>query len=181
MEQSDPSAQSGDTNLTATDRYVERLIESGSSVALPGLRAASLPDPQYHVRDRGGLGVVAIAETALDERQLDALARFRFAQYMASGDVDKDGAFRGRLDQCPVAPYTSPHTVPFIVFAAATGELLATMCMVGPPPAASDVRAATRNRPLLPVEEQFGWGPFNRLKRIADTPIERMRDYGRLV
>ena len=24
-------------------------------------------------------------------------------------------------------------------------------------------------------------GPFNRLKRIADTPVERMRDYGRLV
>src|SRR3954465_5236225 len=116
MERSDPSAQSGDTNLTATDRYVERLIESGSAIALPELRAPSLPDAQYHVRDRGGLGVVAIAETALDERQLDALARFRFAQYMASGYVDKDVAFRERLDQCPLATYTSPATVHFVVF-----------------------------------------------------------------
>ena len=81
----------------------------------------------------------------------------------------------------PTRDLTSPGTVDFVVFAAATGELLATMCMVGPPPAASDVRVATRNRPLLPVEEQFGWGPFNRLNRIPDTPIERMRDYGRLV
>jgi methyltransferase (TIGR00027 family) len=167
--------------MTATDRYVERLIEDGSAIALPDLRATSLPDAVYHVKDRGGLGAVAIPETALGEHQLDALARFRFAQYTASGYVDRDVAFRERLDQCPLAPYTSPDTVHFVVFAAATGELLATMCMVGPPPAASDVRVATRNRRLLPVEEQFGWGPFNRLERIADTPIERMRDYGRLV
>ena len=170
-----------DANMNARDRYVERLIEGGSAIALPELRASRLPDAVYQVRDRCGLGAVAIPETAFDEHQLDALARFRFAQYMASGYVDKDVAFRERLDQCPLATYTSPGTVHFVVFAAATGELLATMCMVGPPPAASDVRVATRNRPLLPVEEQFGWGPFNRLNRIPDTPIERMRDYGRLV
>ena len=34
-----------------------------------------------------------------------------------------------------LATYTSPDTVHFVVFAAATGELLASMCMVGPPPA----------------------------------------------
>src|SRR3954471_19317172 len=161
--------------------YVERLIEAGSPIALPELRARSLPDAAYHVRDRAGLGAVALPETALDEHQLESLARFRFAQYMASGYVDEDVAFRERLDQCPLATYTSPDTVHFVVFAAATGDLLATMCMVGPPPAAPDVRLATRDRPLLPVEEQFGWGPFNRLERIPDTPIARMRDYGRLV
>ncbi len=156
--------------MNATDRYVERLIEDGSAIALPRLRATCLPDALYHVRDRGGLGAVAIPETALDEHQLDALARFRFAQYMASGYVDQDVAFRERLDRCPLATYTSPHTVHFVVFAAATGELLASMCMVGPPPAAAGVRVATRNRPLLPVEEQFGWGPFNRLERRPGHP-----------
>ena len=170
-----------DAYSSARDRYVARLVEAGSAIALPELRASRLPDALYHVRDRGGLGVVAIPETALDEQQLDALARFRFAQYMASGYVDKDVAFRERLDQCPLAPYTSPDTVHFVVFAVATGELLASMCMVGPPPADSGVRVATRNRPLLPVEEQFGWGPFNRLARVPDTPITRLREYGRLV
>src|SRR3954470_22231014 len=123
--------------------YVERLIEGGSAIALPELRARSLPDAAYHVRDRAGLGAVALPETALDEHQLESLARFRFAQYMASGYVDKDVAFRERLDQCPLATYTSPDTVHFVVFATATGELLATMSMVGPPPAASGVRVAT--------------------------------------
>ncbi len=168
-------------SVDARDRYVERLVEEGSAIALAELRAAALPDALYHVRDRGGLGAVAIPATALDERQLGALERFRFAQYLASGYVDEDVAFRDRLDQCPLAAYTSPDTVHFVVFAAATGELLASMSMVGPPPAAPDVRVATRQRPLLPVEEQFGWGVFNRLARVPDTPLERMREYGRLV
>jgi hypothetical protein len=166
---------------SSRDRYVERVVEEGCAIALPELRAASLPDAVYHVRDRCGLGVVAIPETALVEHQLDALARFRFAQFMAAGYVDQDVAFRDRLDQCPHPTYTSPDTVHFVVFAAATGELLASMCMVGPPPAAADVRVATRDRPLLPVEEQFGWGPFSRLERVPDTPLARIRDYGRLV
>jgi hypothetical protein len=172
---------SRDSQTNARDRYVEQLIEEGSAIALPELRATSLPDALYRVRDRGGLGAVAIPETALADRQLDALARLRFGQFMAAGCFDEEAAFRERLDRCPLPTYTSPETVHFVVFAAATGELLASMCMVGPPPAAPHVRVATRNRALLPVEEQFGWGPFNRLERVADTPIERMREYGRLV
>jgi methyltransferase (TIGR00027 family) len=161
--------------------YVERLIEDGSAIALSELRATCLPDAVYRVRDRGGLAVVAIPETALDEHQLNALERFRFAQYLASGYVDKDVALRDRRDQCPLATYTSPDTIHFVVFAAATGHVMASMTMVGPPPAAPSVLVATRGRPLLPVEEQFGWGPFNRLERVPDTPLARMREFGRMV
>src|SRR3954453_9585535 len=100
-----------DANMEARDRYVQRLIEDGSAIALPELRATSLPDALYRVTDRGGLGAVAVPESALADRQLDALAAFRFAQYMAGGYVEKDVAFRERLDQCPIATYTSPHTV----------------------------------------------------------------------
>src|SRR4051794_10313396 len=70
-----------DANMNPRDRYVERLIEDGSAIALPELRASRLPDALYQVSDRGGLSAVALPETALDERRLDALARFRFAQY----------------------------------------------------------------------------------------------------
>src|SRR5690349_10461988 len=167
--------------MDARDRYAERVIEDGSAIALPELCATALPDAVYHVRDRGGLGTVAIPETALSEQQLDALERFRFAQYMASGYVDKEVAFSERLDRCPLADYTSPDTVHFVVFAATSGEVLASMCMLGPPPTAPDVRVGTRDRPLLPVEEQFGWGPFSRLERVPDLPIARVREYGRLV
>jgi hypothetical protein len=145
---------SRDSLMNARERYAERLIEDGSAIALPEIRAASLPDAVYHVRDRGGLGVVAIRETALDEHQLDALSRFRFAQFMAAGYVDEEVAFGERLDRCPLPSYASPDTVHFVVFAAATGELLASMCMVGPPPATAGVRVGARNRPLLPVEQQ---------------------------
>ena len=173
--------ENADAYSSARDRYVQRLIEEGCAISLPELRATSVPDALYHVRDRSGLGAVAIPESALDERQLDALARFRFAQFMASGYVDNDVASRERLDKCPLPGYTSPDSVHFVVFAAATGELLASMCMVGPPPADAGVRVATRSRPLLPVEEHFGWGPFNRLERVPDTPLARMREYARLV
>jgi methyltransferase (TIGR00027 family) len=167
-------------DMNARDRYVERLVEEGSAIALPELRAASA-DALYRVLDRGGVGVVAIPEPALVERQLDALARFGFAQYMAAGFIDREVAFRERLDQMPLAAYTSPDTVHFVVFAAATGELLASMCMIGPPPAAPETRVATRDRPLLPAEEQVGWGVFNRLERVPDTPLARIREYARLV
>jgi len=55
------------------DRYVDRLIEFGSSVSLPELCGRSLPDAMYRVNDRGGLGVVAVPDRALDDRQRGAL------------------------------------------------------------------------------------------------------------
>jgi methyltransferase (TIGR00027 family) len=163
------------------DRYVDDLIDAGSSIALPELCARSVPDALYRVRERGGLGVVAMPELALDERQLDTLARFRFAQYLAAGFVDRDVACRERIDRSPLATYSSADTVHFIAFDAGTGALLASMCQVGPPPADPGVRVASPDRALFPVEEQFGWGPFNRLALAPETPIARVRDYCRLV
>ena len=160
-------------------RYVQQVIGIGSAIALPELRdtAATL----YRVKNRGGLGVVAIPEPALDERQLEALARFRFAQYVAAGFIDVEVAYAQRLTSDAPASYRSPDTVHFIVFAAATGQLLASMCMVGAPPAAAGKLIGSRERSLFPVEQQFGWGVYNRLAGVAQTPVERVRDFGRLV
>jgi methyltransferase (TIGR00027 family) len=163
----------------ARDRYVNDLIEAGSSIAMPEL--CNRPQALYSVAERGGLGVVAMRELDLDARQHDDLARFRFAQYLAAGFIDKDIAFRERLDQSPHSGYASADTVHFIAFEAATGELLASMCQIGAPPADPGLRVASRDRPLFPVEEQFGWGSFHRLALAPDTPIERVRDFGRLV
>jgi methyltransferase (TIGR00027 family) len=168
-----------DNDVSAREKYVEKVIETGSTIALPELRTPS-PDAIYHIRDRGGLGTVAIPEPALDERQLDALSRFRFAQYAAAGYADAEVVFRERLDQSPQAGYSSPDTVHFVVFVVATGELVASMCMLGPPPAPPGMKVARRDRPLFPVEEHFGRGLFDRLERVPQTPVDRVREYGRL-
>src|SRR3954453_6323068 len=161
------------------DRYVQDVIGSGSAIALPELRhtAAVL----YRVTNRGGLDAGAIPEPALEQRKLDALARFRFAQYLAAGFVDVEVAYAQGLTRDAPASYRSPDTVHFIVFAAETGELLASMCMVGAPPAAAGKLIGDRERPLFPVEGQFGWGVDNRLAGVAETPVGRLRDFGRLV
>ena len=69
------------------DRYVERLIQAGSAIALPELRRPALADALYGVSDRCGVGVVAVADGALDERQRDALARFLTGLGVAGGLV----------------------------------------------------------------------------------------------
>lgn len=165
------------------DRYVEELIRRGSIVSLPELRGRSFP-AIYRVRDRCGLGVVAVTDGELDERQRDALERFRFAQYLAAGFIDKDIAFRQRLDHDALDDsYTRriAETVHFVVFATASGQLLATMCLLAGAKGNAGVRVRERGRPLFPVEEHFGWGALNRLALLPETPVERVREFGRMV
>jgi methyltransferase (TIGR00027 family) len=166
------------------DRYAENIIDAGSSISLSELGGDALSDALYRLADRQGLDVVAVPECALDESQLDALARFRFAQYLAAGFIDRDVAFRQRLDHdvlADSATYSSADSIHFIVSDSFTGQLLASMCLRGPPRAGPGVRVRDRDRPLFPVEEHFGWGVFNRLAVVPDTPIERVREFGRMV
>jgi methyltransferase (TIGR00027 family) len=166
------------------DRYAEKLIAAGSSISLPELRGGALSDALYGVADRQGLDVVAVPERALDERQREALARFRFAQYLAAGFIDRDVAFSRRLDHDVLADATtstSEDTIHFVVSATSTGELLASMCLLGPPRTGPGVRVRDRDRPLFPVEEHFGYGMFNRLAAVPDTPVDRVREFGRMV
>jgi methyltransferase (TIGR00027 family) len=166
------------------DRYVDELIEVGSSASMPDLCGPRLPAALYRVRDRGGLGVVAVSDSALTEHQHDVLSRFRFAQYLAAGFIDRDVAFRERLDRDTLtdAPVQRcADTVHFIVFASDSGLLLASVCLLALPGAEPGVRVRSRDRHLFPVEEHFGWGVFNRLALVPDTPVDRVREFGRLV
>ena len=182
--QRSPTLAVGAEGTAARDRYVEHLIEKGSVVSLPELRSRSFPGAMYHVSNRCGLGVVAVADEALDERQRDALERFRFAQYLAAGLIDKGIAFRERLDRDALDDSSTrrmAETVHFVVFASASGQLLATMCLRAAPGGEPGVRFRERGRPLFPVEEHFGWGAFSRLALLPDTPVGRVREFGRMV
>jgi hypothetical protein len=167
------------------DRYVDELIEAGSSVSIPELCRRSVPGELYRVRDRGGIGVVAVQDNALAEHQLDALSRFRFAQYLAAGFIDRDVAFRERFKHDALTDIGvrrgSADTVHFIALASDSGLLLASVSLLGLPHAEPGVRMRSRERCRFPVEEHFGRGVFDRLALVPDTPVDRVREFGRLV
>ena len=174
-----------DNSLAAErDSYVDELIELGSSICLPELCSAPASNGVYRVRDRGGVDVVAIPAPALSARQLDALSRFRFAQYLAAGFIDRDVAFGEGMDHDVLADgdgQPGADTLHFIALDSSSGLLLASMCLFALPGNGVHVRMSSRDRPPFPVEEHFGRGVFQRLALLPDTPIERVREFRRLV
>ncbi len=168
------------TEAPQRDRYINRLIARGSWIALPELRGRSLPDAVYHRHDRNGVDVVAVRESALDERQRSALSRFRFAQYLAAGFVDRDIAFAERMDRDALIE-GSAGALHVIASATETGQLLASVWLLGAPPAAPGTRFGSSDRGRFQAEEHLGWGAFQRLALLPDTPVERVRELGRLV
>jgi hypothetical protein len=161
-------------------RYSEHLVEEGSRVALPELVRDDWPDALHRVADRSGVGVIALPGTALDEDQERALLRFRFAQYLAAGFVDPELACRRRMRHEPLAK-PEPETVNCIAFSPGDGRVLAYLALRAPASAAPSTTLRTRERPLLPFEEHFGWGALNRLQLLPDVPLDRIRELGRFV
>jgi hypothetical protein len=161
------------------DRYVEKLVETGSSVTLPELTRGRWPEAVHRVRDRHGVGVMALPTSALTEAQREALLRFRFAQYLAVGFVDRDLAYRRRLEHEPLDP-AEPGAIHLVAFSSDGGRLLAYLALrrVAEAPGAT---LRSRERPLLPLEEHFGWGALNRLRLLPDLPLDRIRELGRFV
>lgn len=162
------------------DRYVERLIEAGSAVFLPELARGPWRDAIFRVRDRRGVGVMALPQDALTESQRRALLRFRFAQYLAVGFIDPDLAYRERLEHEP-AGAGEPAAVDFVAYSSGDGRILASLALRAAPEALPGTTLRARERPLLPLEEHFGWGALNRLRLLPDLPLERIRELGRFV
>jgi hypothetical protein len=162
------------------DRYAAGLIDAACAASMPELGAAAWPDALYRVGDRSGVGVIGLPARALDDAQLAALRRFRFAQYLEAGYVDVDIAYEQRLAEEPGAD-EHPDTVYFLAYASRDGRLLGTMTLHAPIHAPAGTRVGAQDRALLPVEEYFGWGVFNPLAVLPDLPLERVREFGRFV
>ena len=165
--------------MTARDRYVAELVEAGCALRLPELTRGAWLDALYRIRDRRGVGVLALGSDALSEPQRDALLRFRFAQYLDVGFVDAELVHRERLEKEPAA--TEPAAVDFVAFRSTDGRLLASLSLRAAPDAPPGTTLRTRERPLLPFEEHFGWGALNRLGILPDLPLGRIRELGRFV
>lgn len=166
--------------MNARERYVAELVEAGCALRLPELTRGRWPDALYRLRDRRGVGVLALGGGALSEHQRDALLRFRFAQYLDVGFVDPELVHRERLDKEP-APATEPAAVDFVAFSSEDGRLLASLSLRAAPHAPPGTTLRTPERPLLPFEVHFGWGALNRLRILPDLPLGRIRELCRFV
>ena len=151
-------------------------MQRGSAVALPEFVEGSWPEAVYRVHDRQGVGVMVVPGDALTDGQRRALCRFRFAQYLAAGFLDADVVFREQLELEPCVP-CEPSMLHGIAYSNRDGQVLAVIGLR----ASTDVPGVTlrtRERPLLPLEQRFGWGALNRLRLLPDLPLERIHEVG---
>ena len=163
-----------------TDVFAEEVIRAGAAVRLPSLLRTPPRSALYHVADRHGVAVVAVPTTSLSRPDLDALLRFRFAQYLEIGFVDRDLAWRRGLRAEP-ADAVAPGDLHVIAGVPATGEILCYAVIEQPPAADAGCRLRSAQRTLFPVERVHGAGLFNRLPILPDLAVAKIREMGRFV
>jgi hypothetical protein len=161
-------------------RYAEQVAAAGCSIRLPRLGTERRAGIVHRVRGRCGVSVVALRTETVGADERDALLRFRFAQYLDVGFVDARLAQRERLVRDPGGP-DAPGSVDCVAFDASDGLLLASLSLRAPAAAPAGTTLSTRERPLLPLEEHFGWGALNRLRLLPELPLGRVRELSRFV
>ena len=166
--------------MTGAERYLERVVAAGCSIRLPQLRDERRAGVLHRVSDRHGVSVVALRAETVGTDERDALLRFRFAQYLAVGFVDTELAQRERLVRDPGGA-DAPGSVDCVALDASDGLVLASLSMRAPAAAPAGTTLSTRERPLLPLEEHFGWGALNRLRLLPELPLDRVRELSRFV
>ena len=160
--------------------FFARLLEKSAALRLPGLFQSSPPSCLYHLRDRHGVSVVALRTTDLSREQLLQIMTYRLAQYVVLDYVNLDVVYAAGLEHESL-DNVAPDDVHVISGASGTGEILCYMVIKAPPPAPRGTTLRTRERPLLPIEEIFGWGVYNRLRILPDLPMARVRELERFV
>jgi CRP-like cAMP-binding protein len=174
------SAFASDAPISDADAFAEEVIVAGAAVRLAALLAAPPAGALYHVPDRGGVAVVAVPGTSLTSEEAAALLRFRFAQYLGIGFVDRGQACaRGMRTEPPTA--MAPGDVHVVAGAAATGEILSYAVIEQPPSAPVAGRLRSAGRELFSVEQVHGAGVFNRLPILPDLAAGKIRELGRFV
>jgi hypothetical protein len=174
--ETDPSRQPD----PEADEYIQGLLRRAAGIRLPEFFQTRHPDALYHLSNRGGVSVVALRTTALTEDQLVSILTYRLAQYVAINFVDPSVVYQRRLTHEPLTS-TSPSEIHIIAGSADTGEILCYLAVKGAITAAPDLTLRTRERPLFPAEELFGWGIFNRLRILPDLRVAKVREIGRFV
>jgi CRP-like cAMP-binding protein len=160
--------------------FCRDVVAAGGEVRLPALFRSPPPGTLYHRRDRHGVAVVAAPTTSLPPESVAALLRFRLAQYLDIGFIDRRLAHRQRMRTEP-ASVVAPNDIHLIAGVPATGEVLCYAVLEQPPATSAVCRLRSPDRPLYPVERVHGVGLYQRLPILPDLPVAKVRELGRFV
>jgi len=170
-------ASDGDPRRAA---FFRGLLEKSAALRLPELFETPPQDALYQLRDRHGVSVVALRTSELSREQLLRIMTYRLAQYVVLDYVNLDVVYAAGLDH-ESPDNVAPDDVHVLAGSSEMGEILCYMVIKAPPAAPPGTTLRTRERPLFPIEEIFGWGVFNRLRILPDLPLERVRELERFV
>jgi hypothetical protein len=171
---------SGTEADNAAHAFCEELIHAGSQVRLPHLLQHPRAGALYHQPGRHGVAVTAVPTHELRRAELAGLLRFRLAQYLQVGFIDRQLVAAQRMRAEP-ASITASQDVHVVAGQPETGEVLCYMVMEQPPPAGDGTRLRASDRALFPVERVHGRGVYNRLPILPDLPVAKIRELGRFV
>ncbi|HEU5108413.1 MAG TPA: cyclic nucleotide-binding domain-containing protein [Micromonosporaceae bacterium] len=160
--------------------YVQGVLGAGAAVRLPSLLRTPWRKGLLHRRERHGIAVVAAPTTGLRDGDVEALLRFRFAQYLDIGFIDPHLAYSEGMSGEP-ASVVAANDLHLVAGVPATGEILCYAVLEQPPAAPDGTRLRTARRPLFPVEMVHGAGLYNRLPILPDLPVRKVRELGRFV
>lgn len=159
------------------ESFIGDLLDRAGRLRLPELFTGNHPEALWQVPNRQGVSVVALRTPGLTEPQLIGILTYRLAQYLMANELDPQLIFERRLTHEPLSN-VSTADIHIIASAAETGELLCYMTFKSLA-ADGEVKFGSRDRPLFPVEEVFGWGVYNRTRILPDLPARRVREVGR--
>lgn len=162
------------------EAFFRRLLDKAAALHMPELFAAPPAGALYHLRDRHGVGVVALRTTSLSREQLLGIMTYRLAQYVVLDYVNRKMVYEAGLEHESLEN-VAPGDVHFIAGSAESGEPLCYMVIKVGPASPPGTTFRTRERPLFPIERIFGWGVFNRLRILPDLPVGRVVEFERLV
>jgi hypothetical protein len=160
------------------DPFIKDILDEARVLRLPEL-CRPRADALYEV-SRGDLKVVALRTTALTEAELDRILLYRFAQYLNVGFVNAPLVVEHGWRREPTGNVTE-RDVHICAVDAETGEILCYAAIRAVDAVNGEATMRSTDRPLLPVEHEHGHGVFNRLGRMSDVPVGRVRECGRFV
>jgi len=160
--------------------FCRDVVAAGATVRLPALLSTPPPGTLYRQPERHGVTVVAVPTIALDPNVVDALLRFRLAQYLDIGFIDQQVVYEQRMRTEP-ASVVAPGDIHLVAGVPATGEVLCYAVLEQPPAAADGCRLRSPDRPLYAVERVHGSGLYQRLPILPDLPVSKVRELGRFV
>src|SRR6266540_474304 len=135
--------------------FCRDVVAAGAEVRLPALFRSPPPGTLHHRPDRHGVAVLAAPTTSLPPEALAALLRFRLAQYLDIGFIDRRLAYRQRMLTEP-ASVVAPGDIHLIAGVPATGEVLCYAVLEQPPATLDGCRLRSPDRALYPVERVHG-------------------------